>query len=243
TASIVLGGSDPDGDLLAFVILTQPAFGTLSGAAPNVSYTPKAGYHGTDGFTFKVSDGLLESAAATVSITNLHVNHAPLAEAQAVTTPEETPTNITLTGSDADGEALSFTITVGPTNGTLVAAGSIYTYTPNSNYFGADAFSFTASDGITNSIPALVSLAVTPVDKPPLVDAGPDQLISLPQNTTQLAGTVVYAAFPDTVDTVNWNQLSGPGTATFTDASNEMTTVTFSQSGVYELQLVASDSF
>jgi RHS repeat-associated protein len=243
TAAIVLEGSDPDGDPLTFSIITPPAFGAISGSESNVFYTPKPGYFGPDSFTFKVSDGFLESAVATVSITNLHVNHAPLAEPQAIITPEETATNMVLTGSDADCDALTFTIAAGPTNGTLVGSGSTYTYTPKSNYFGADAFSFTANDGFTNSAPALVNITVTPVDKPPLVDAGPDQLISLPQNTTQLAGTVVYEDFTNTVDTVIWSQLSGPGTATFTDASNETTTVTFSQSGVYELQLVASDSY
>src|SRR5205085_12520265 len=147
-----------------------------------------AGYFGPDSFKFRVTDTLLPSADATVSIINRHVNHVPLAETQPVATLEETATNIVLTGSDADGDALTFTIVAGPTNVTLVGAGSPYTYTPNSNYFGAAAFSFTASDAMTNSSPALRSITVVPVDKPPLVDAGPNQLISLPQHTTQLAG-------------------------------------------------------
>jgi len=66
---ITLTGSDPDGDPLTFTVLTDPANGTLSGAAPNLTYTPDPAFSGTDSFTFKVNDGLLDSAAATVSIT------------------------------------------------------------------------------------------------------------------------------------------------------------------------------
>jgi hypothetical protein len=86
TLAIVLAGSDPDDDWVTFSITRQPSFGTLSGAAPNVSYTPNPGFVGSDSFTFKASDGFLESAAATITITNLPINHPPLAEAQSLRT-------------------------------------------------------------------------------------------------------------------------------------------------------------
>ena len=66
---ITLSGSDPDGrpaDLLNR--FGSRVDGKLSGTAPNVTYTPTAGYKGADSFTFKVSDGQLDSAAAVVSI-------------------------------------------------------------------------------------------------------------------------------------------------------------------------------
>ena len=66
---ITLTGSDPDGDLLDFTVLTEPSHGSLSGAAPYLTYTPDPGFSGTDSFTFKVNDGLLDSAVATVSLT------------------------------------------------------------------------------------------------------------------------------------------------------------------------------
>ncbi len=66
---ITLTGSDPDGDLLTFSILTGPSHGTLSGTAPDLTYTPSSGFHGTDSFTFKVNDRLVDSAAAKVSLT------------------------------------------------------------------------------------------------------------------------------------------------------------------------------
>jgi hypothetical protein len=67
-ASITLFGSDPDGDPLTFTITSSPTHGALSGAPPSVTYTPQAGYIGPDSFTFKASDGTVDSASATVSI-------------------------------------------------------------------------------------------------------------------------------------------------------------------------------
>lgn len=73
--ALTLTGYDPDADFfsllikpLAYSVVTQPANGTLSGTAPNLTYTPKAGFVGTDFFTFKISDLTSDSAPATVSV-------------------------------------------------------------------------------------------------------------------------------------------------------------------------------
>jgi adhesin HecA-like repeat protein len=66
---ITLTGSDPESDPLTFSVLAAPSHGTLSGTAPDVTYTPATGFRGSDSFTFKANDGLLDSAAATVSLT------------------------------------------------------------------------------------------------------------------------------------------------------------------------------
>lgn len=65
---IALRGTDPNGGVLTYAIVTPPANGALSGAPPNVTYTPNAGFFGFDAFTFKVNDGAFDSAPATVSI-------------------------------------------------------------------------------------------------------------------------------------------------------------------------------
>jgi M6 family metalloprotease-like protein len=69
--NLVLRGSDPDGDGIAFLTNSQPAHGTLSGLNTNtgaIVYTAAADYGGTDSFTYVVHDGLTSSAPATVSI-------------------------------------------------------------------------------------------------------------------------------------------------------------------------------
>ena len=67
--AITLTGSSPKQLPLSYSIVTQPSHGTLQGSAPNLTYTPDAVYSGQDSFTFKSSDGTLESAPATVTIT------------------------------------------------------------------------------------------------------------------------------------------------------------------------------
>ena len=69
SVSITLTGSDEDGDDLSFTVLSQPKNGALSGTAPNLTYSPKANYSGSDSFTFKASDGKADSNTATVTIT------------------------------------------------------------------------------------------------------------------------------------------------------------------------------
>jgi M6 family metalloprotease-like protein len=67
--SIMLAGSDADNDPLSYTVVSNPSHGAMSGTAPNLTYKPTAGFHGTDSFTFKASDGKNESNIATVSIT------------------------------------------------------------------------------------------------------------------------------------------------------------------------------
>ncbi len=66
---ITLSGSDTDGDVVSYLVTSNPANGSLSGTAPNLVYSPDSGFTGTDGFTYQVSDGNGDSASATVTIT------------------------------------------------------------------------------------------------------------------------------------------------------------------------------
>ena len=76
--SILLSGTDADGDVLSYEVVTDPANGSLSGTAPVLTYSPNENYNGSDSFTFRVTDGTL-SDTASVSITVNAVNDAPLA--------------------------------------------------------------------------------------------------------------------------------------------------------------------
>ena len=66
---ITLTGTDLDGNPLSYTVIGSPANGTLSGSAPNLTYQPTVGFIGHDELSFKVNDGTLHSALATVSIT------------------------------------------------------------------------------------------------------------------------------------------------------------------------------
>ena len=166
STAITLTASDDVGDVLTYAV-TTPTNGTLSGTAPNLTYTPAANYNGSDSFTFKVNDGSLDSNEATVSINVTAVNDAPVANPQSgVTTAEDTPTAITLTASDVDGDALTYIVTP-PTHGALSGTAPNLTYTPGLNYNGSDSFAFTVNDGTVPSAAATVSITVTAVNDAP----------------------------------------------------------------------------
>ncbi len=57
--------------IAAYSIIAGPVNGTLSGTAPNLTYTPKVRFNGTDSITFTINDGTVDSATATVDITIL----------------------------------------------------------------------------------------------------------------------------------------------------------------------------
>ncbi|VGO13224.1 hypothetical protein PDESU_01778 [Pontiella desulfatans] len=68
--AITLSAVDPDnGPSNLTYSVTAPANGTLSGTAPELTYTPTPGYTGADGFTFTVNDGFADSDPASISIT------------------------------------------------------------------------------------------------------------------------------------------------------------------------------
>ena len=68
--ALAANDTDPDTDALTVTGLSKPANGTLVlNANGTVNYTPKKGFTGTDSFTYKASDGLAQSTAATVTIT------------------------------------------------------------------------------------------------------------------------------------------------------------------------------
>jgi hypothetical protein len=66
--TVALSARDVEGDALTYRIVSTPKYGTLTGSAPNVTYTPAFEYAGVDSFAFEAHDGTTSSAAATVSI-------------------------------------------------------------------------------------------------------------------------------------------------------------------------------
>ena len=173
--SITLTATDPDDDPLTFSIVSEPSHGVLTEIATGVTYTPNANYNGEDSFTFKANDGKADSNIATVSVTVNAVNDKPVASSQSVTTEQDTAKNIILTGSDVDGDTLTYAIASQPTNGILTedvnfGTHGIVTYTPYSGFVGDDSFTFTVSDSQLISDPAQISITVTKVNYPPVAD-------------------------------------------------------------------------
>jgi VCBS repeat-containing protein len=173
SSSLLANDVDLDGDALAITILTAPSNGTLSLTADgNYLYTPNAGFSGFDSFDYLVNDGTLNSNATGVQIQVVHVNHAPVATADAFSTAEDTTLttiSVLANDSDVDGDALQAVLVSGPAHGTLTFnTNGTFVYRPDANYNGPDSFSYKVADGISESNVVAVSLNIIAVNDAPV---------------------------------------------------------------------------
>ncbi|MES2793740.1 MAG: tandem-95 repeat protein [Planctomycetota bacterium] len=169
--SSVLGNDiDVDGNTLTVSLINGPTNGILA-LNPNgtFTYTPTANFWGTDTFTYQANDGALDSNVATVTITVNSVNDAPVAvnDNYSVNEDEVLQGHIVLANdTDVDGDTLTASLVVGPTNGMVVLnPDGSFTYTPNANFWGTDSFTYQANDGDLNSNVATVTITVNSVEE------------------------------------------------------------------------------
>lgn len=164
--------TDDEGDSLSYVIVGPTPAGITFNSDGTFSYTPASNFSGTISFQFKANDGEFDSNVATITIIVTPVNDAPVANDGTNTTPEDTPVNGLVTGSDIDGDSITFALVTAPTNGLVVVnPDGTYTYTPNANFNGEDSFTFVANDGTVNSNIATVTITVTPINDAPVCSA------------------------------------------------------------------------
>ena len=132
---VVGNDSDVDGDSLTAVLVTGPSNGSLSlNADGSFSYTPNTNFNGSDSFTYQANDGSADSNVATVTITVSPLNDPPTITVpgdQSVT--EGQPIAFTVSGSDIDGDALTFSATDLPSGATFDAGTHTFLWTPGFN--------------------------------------------------------------------------------------------------------------
>ncbi|MDB5337869.1 MAG: outer rane adhesin like protein, partial [Planctomycetaceae bacterium] len=189
-----LTGTDADGNNLTFAAGSISAAHGIVVINPNgaFTYTPLTGYTGSDSFSFKVNDGIVNSADATVVVQVTPTNTAPVATATSIHVIFSTPYSGTLTGTDADGDPLTFSAgsTIAAHGTVQIAANGTFTYTPATNYIGSDSFSFKVNDGTVNSADALVSVQVlAPVNHAPIATPTSITVILNTQFSGGLSGT------------------------------------------------------
>ena len=93
--------------------------------------------------------------------------NSPVANDQTLEILEDEELEILLTGVDPNDDLLTFSILDDPVNGSLSGSGQIWMYSPDLNYNGLDAFTFTATDGSWISDPATITIQVLAVNDPP----------------------------------------------------------------------------
>lgn len=163
TATGKLTASAAESSTLSFALSQAPGNGVASVHNDGrFSYIPAQNFNGADQFTFEVSDTEGGKSTGTVAITVNPVDDVPVAENSSFAVQ----TNLELAGqlaaSDADGDTLSYSLGQDVSNGTLsLNNDGSFTYTSNTDYVGADSFTFVANDGNNDSSPATVDINVT----------------------------------------------------------------------------------
>ena len=203
--------SDPENHTLSVIAGT---FTTAQGGSVTIStdggfdYVPLTDFSGTDSFAYTVTDGNGGSDTGTVTVTLSAVNDPPVVTNNGAIVDEDTTLGLTtamLSMADVESAPASRTFTLQslPTQGTLYLNGvalalaaaftqqdildGLVTYTPGTNYNGADSFDVVASDG-TASLPSeTFSITITAVNDAPL--AANDSFTGL--ENTALSGNLL----------------------------------------------------
>ena len=89
------------------------------------------------------------------------VNQAPTADSASFTTQTEVTINASLTGSDADGNAITFALVQAPSRGMVTVSDSgDFTYVPELEFTGTDSFSFRVTDSLGASAEATIDITI-----------------------------------------------------------------------------------
>ncbi|OBB03636.1 hypothetical protein A5662_00920 [Mycobacteriaceae bacterium 1482268.1] len=205
---VLANDSDADNNPLTAKLANKPRNGTVTvNPDGSFTYTPKAGFTGTDTFTYKASDGKTTSKPATVTIT---VTHPPVANNDTGTVDAGSTTNINVVANDTDSDGTvnpaSVVITQQPTSGTATPnADGTVTYTSTGPAATSDSFTYTVKDnkGATSN-PATVSVTVNSVNAAPVVDPTNPYSVDDLDTTTGAVSGHVNVTDPDTGDKLTY---------------------------------------
>jgi outer membrane protein OmpA-like peptidoglycan-associated protein len=164
--SVLANDTDPEGDTLTIVSVTNPAHGTVSISGGALSYTPNPGYLGTDMFQYTIKDTYGAQDSATVSVTVVGDNDLPVAVDDFAVTAKNTAVTINVLANDSDPNSDPLTIIgiIQPENkmGTVTINGDgTVTYDPMPGWWGGDSFQYVVSDGRGGEATATVTMDVT----------------------------------------------------------------------------------
>ncbi len=193
---ILTNDTDPENDPLTAVLVGGVSHGNLIfyGNGSFV-YTPADGFVGSDSFTYRAYDGLVVSNIATVYLTIMPVNDPPVAYDDYYSVNEDTTLNVAAPGiltndTDPENDPLTAVLVSNVTHGTLnLNSNGAFQYTPDTEYFGTDSFTYQAYDGLEYSNTATVTITINPVNDPPNTPSSPNP----PDGATDVSTYVVLS--------------------------------------------------
>ena len=175
--------SDPNGDALTLVDITDPANGTLvDNGDGTFTYTPDPDSNGPDKVTYTVTDGT-ETVTETVTFNVTPVNDGPDAVNDVATTPEDQAITIDplVNDNDVDNDPPKITaVSVPSDQGTVEIVNNEIVFTPADDYNGPATISYAITDGNGGTDVAEIVVDVTPVNDDPVAN---DDIAETPVDT------------------------------------------------------------
>ena len=171
---------DPENDDFYIIEISQPNNGYVQLLTPTtVSYTPYPWFKSTDSFTYTVRDTMGAASMSTVTIYVSSEGNMFAAVADAFKTMEETTTVVNPLQNDilAEGQQISISVVEPPQHGIIsFLEDQRISYTPTTNWYGIDEFSYRLIDSMGRHETATVLVQVLPVQDPPV--AIKDQVVT-----------------------------------------------------------------
>lgn len=207
--------TDGDNDPITLVSVSGETKGTVVINGNQVTYTPNPNINGLDTLSYTITDGVV-SATGQIIVAISAVAEDPVANADSVQTPENTPVSIDVLANDLDPDGLSLSLSQvsAPAHGTATIVNGQIEYTPTAFYWGADSFTYTVRNSAGRFVQGTVTVDVlrvneVPVWIPPTPDRPVDGLSGMPLRI------VVAARDADPEDTVTYAVTNKPSLATF----------------------------
>lgn len=188
--------------------------------------------------TVTATNGAVTGSSGTVTV---NTNNIPTVGNQSLSTDENNSLAITLTGSDVNNDILTYSIVSNPSHGSFSnfnSASGTVTYTPTTNYNGADSFTFKANDGIADSAVGTVSLTINAVNSAPVLSAIGNQTVDENVNLT----LNISATDPEN-NSITYSATNTPSGATFnTNTRTFRWKPGYDQAGTYpNVRFIAND--
>jgi len=177
-SGVMTNDGDPEGYPTSAALVSGPTRGILTfNADGSFGYVHDGSSTPSDSFTYQITDGLLTSAPATVTITVTQVNDAPVALGNNYAVVQSGTLAVIAPGllgndTDEEGSALTATLVTPPasaTSFTLNPDGS-FSYQHDGSGGATDSFTYRANDGTDDSNIATVTIAITAVNQVPVAN-------------------------------------------------------------------------
>ena len=215
--------SDPDGDALTFGIAQLPSWASFNAATGRLSGTPGAADAGSyAGITISVSDGSASASLApfTITVTAQSTNTAPvISGAPAATATVGVQYSFRPTGSDADGDALTYSVTNAPAWATFNSSTGRLRGTPSASDVGTTSgIVIRVSDGQAEAaLPAFSITVSAPPNSPPTISGTPPASVTVGESYDFLP-----SASDADGDTLTFGISNAPAWASFDTATGSL---------------------